>query len=277
VYRSNGWFSVLAFRLLFYRFHFRAVESVYFPPGKAGNVLRGALGTVISADALLRPSGLGEPSERPRPFVLRAAHLDGKRFEPGETFSLDLHVFDLRRPLREIFVGAFSAWARTGLGPRRGRVELLGEGDAETVSVNLAAGPDVSKCSVAFRTPTELKGNPSIDPSDAIPFGVLFARARDRIGTLRSLYGEGPLPIDFQALAQRAGLVRAVHCDLQYCEVWRRSSRTGAMHGIGGVTGRVDYAGDLTELLPYLRAAWWTGVGRHTVWGNGAIEVVHAE
>jgi hypothetical protein len=261
----------LIFRLLFYRFHFRTAESVYFPPGKAGNVLRGALGTVVPEEPLARPSGLADP---PRPFVLRAAHLDGKRFEPGETFSLDLHLFDLRRPLHDIFTRAFGEWAHTGLGPRRGRVELLGEGVGEAVSVNLAAGPETSKCSLAFRTPTELKGTPS---SREIPFGVLFARARDRISTLRGLYGEGPLAIDFRALAERADLVRTVHCDLQYREVWRRSSRTGAEHGIGGVTGRVDYAGDLTELLPYLRAVWWTGVGRHTVWGNGAIEVVHAE
>ena len=247
------------------------MESVYFPPGKAGNVLRGALGTFVSAEGSARPSGLAEP---PRAFVLRAAHLNGKRFEPGEKFFLDLHVFDLRRPLHENFRDAFAEWARTGLGPRRGRVELLGEGAGEAVSVDLAAGPATSKCSVAFRTPTALKGNASVDE---IPFGVLVSRARDRISTLRSLYGEGPLPIDFRALGKQAALVRTVHCDLQYCEILRRSSRTGAEHGIGGVTGQADYAGDLTEFLPYLRAAWWTGVGRHTVWGNGAIEVVHAE
>jgi CRISPR-associated endoribonuclease Cas6 len=261
----------LIFRLLFYRFHFRSVESVYFPPGKAGNVLRGALGTAVTGEPSARPSGLADP---PRPFVLRAGPLDGKRFGPGETFSLDLHVFDLRRPLRKNFVDAFAEWARTGIGPRRGRVELLGEGDEEMVTVNLAAGPEVSKCSVAFRTPTELKGSPSIHE---IPFNVLLTRARDRISTLRGLYGEGPLPIDFHALGERAALVRTVESDLQYCEIMRRSSRTGAEHGIGGVTGRVDYAGDLTEFLPYLRAAFWTGVGRHTVWGNGAIEVVSFE
>jgi hypothetical protein len=251
------------------------MESVYFPPGKAGNVLRGALGTTLrfddmSAPKSARPSGLADP---PRPFVLRAAHLDGESFEPGETFALDVHVFDLRQPLREIFVSAFSEWAHAGLGPRRGRVALLGE-DAAAVSMNLGEGPSVSKCSVSFRTPTELKGNPS---RHEMPFGVLFARVRDRISTLRSLYGEGPLTIDFQGLSERARLVRTVNCDLRFHEVLRLSSRTGAAHGIGGVTGQVDYQGDLTELLPYVRAAWWTGVGRHTVWGNGVIEVVAVE
>ena len=257
----------MVFRLLFYRFHFRATESVYFPPGKAGNVLRGALGTTLRFDDVSAPGS-------PRPFVLRAAHLDGKRVKPGETFSLDIHVFDLRQPLREIFVDAFSEWARSGLGPRRGRVQLVGEDAGNDIAVNLAAGPEASKCTLSFRTPTELKGNPS---HTEMPFGVLFARVRDRIGALRSLYGEGPLPIDFGALSERAGQVRTVRCDLQYQDVRRLSSRTGAVHGIGGVTGRVDYGGDLTEVLPYLRAAWWTGVGRHTVWGNGGIEVVEVE
>jgi hypothetical protein len=263
----------LIFSLRTCHYNFRAMESVYFPPGKAGNVFRGALGTILATTR--RPdlsSGLADP---PRPFVLRAAHLDGKRFGPGETFSLDVHIFDLRAPLPEIFVQTFSEWARTGLGPRRGRVELLGPvEDGADVNLDLAGGAEASKCSLLFHTPTELKGNPS---RDAMPFGVLFARVRDRIGALRSLYGEGPLPIDFRRLADRAGLVRTIHCDLTYRDIWRRSSRTGAVHGIGGVTGRVDYEGDLTEFLPYLRAARWTGVGRHTVWGNGAIEVTHAE
>ena len=255
------------------------MDSVYFPPGKAGNVVRGALWTTlqfgdVSTPESERPSGLAEP---PRPFVLRAAHLDGKRLEPDETFWLDVHVFDLRRPLIDIFVRAFSEWERTGLGPRRGRVKLLGPGedDAGTaVNLDLAGGSEVSKCSLLFRTPTELKGNPS---SGGMPFGILFARVRDRICVMRSLYGEGPLPIDFRAQSDRAGRVRTIQCDLQYRDVRRRSSRTGAVHGIGGVTGRVDYEGDLTEFLPWLRAAWWTGAGRHTVWGNGVIEVVHAE
>ena len=91
----------LIFRVGSYRFEFRAAGSVYFPPGKAGNVLRGALGGVpeaCTATPVIRPSGLKEP---PRPFVLRVAHLDGKRFAPGELFRVDVHVFDLRARLFE--------------------------------------------------------------------------------------------------------------------------------------------------------------------------------
>jgi len=35
--------------------------------------------------------------------------------------------------------------------------------------------------------------------------------------------------------------------------------------------GFAEYEGDLTEFIPYLEAAYWTGVGRHSTWGNGQI------
>jgi hypothetical protein len=265
----------LIFRLCRCHFHFRATESVYFPPGKAGNILRGALGTILrfedlaSAEAA-RPSGLADP---PKPFVFRAAHLDGKRFAPDQIFSLDVNIFDLRGPLFGILTRAFSEWARTGLGPRRGTVDLVNSTE-EDITVDLESGQKVSKCSLLFHTPTELKGNPS---RGEMPFGVLFARVRDRVATLANLYGEGPLQVDFQGLSGRADLVRTIRSELRYQDVQRQSSRTGVVHGIGGVTGRVDYEGDLTEFVPWLRAAWWTGVGRHTVWGNGAVEVADVE
>jgi hypothetical protein len=261
----------LHFRLCAHRFQFLAIESVYFPPDKAGNVLRGALlATLEPGDpAPLRPSGLADP---PPPFVLRAAHLNGRRFEPGESFAFDLHIFDLRAPLVDRFARVCAEWESTGLGPRRGRVQLLrSAGTGSKIAIDLSDVNPASNCSVYFRTPTTLKGTPT---PDGIPFGILFARVRDRIATLSSLYGEGPPVIDFGAIATRAALVRTVHSDLRRHNVDRLSSRTGAVHGIGGVTGSVDYEGDLTEFLPWLRAAFWTGIGRHTVWGNGVIEVV---
>lgn len=263
----------MTFQLAVHRFRFRAMESVYFPPDKAGNVLRGALGG-LNAAAPARRVDPGRLAEPPRPFVLRASHLNGSRIAPGEMFSFDVHLFDLRSGLPALFEQAFSALAETGLGPRRGRVELLRPVVSTPVALDLSAARDVpERITVCFRTPTELKGSPA--PSEA-PFGVLFARIGERVSALRSLYGEGPLPLVFEALARRACLVRTVRSDLRYRDVSRRSSRTGAVHGIGGFTGTVEYEGDLAEFVPLLRAARWTGVGRHTVWGNGEIEITGA-
>jgi hypothetical protein len=261
----------LIFRVSVHRFCFQAIDSVCFPTDKAGNVLRGALLTALQLDAApqKRPSGLADP---PAPFVLRAAHLNGMCFEPGEAFVLELNLFDLRPPLAERIAAVISGWEKSGLGPRRGRVRLLtSEFASEPVAIDLSQPIRASQCSVEFRTPTELKGPPE---TGEIPFAILFARVRDRISTLSSLYGEGSPAIDFRAMGTRAALVRTTRANLHFREVERRSSRTGQTHGIGGVTGSVDYEGDLAEFIPWLRAACWTGVGRHTVWGNGAIDVV---
>ena len=118
---------------------------------------------------------------------------------------------------------------------------------------------------IRFVTPTELKG--AGEPE----FSVLMARVRDRISTLRALYGPGPLKLDFRAFGERARRVRLVRRELQVVEEQRLSTRTGQRHSIGGFIGIAEYEGPVAEFMPYLEAARWTGVGRQTVWGKGEI------
>jgi hypothetical protein len=129
----------------------------------------------------------------------------------------------------------------------------------------------VERVTVRFVTPTELKSGQKL--AERPEFGVLAARIRDRLSTLRELYDDGPLPIDFRAFGERAVRIRMTRCELEHVDVIRHSSRTGQTHPIGGFTGEAGYEGDLTEFVPYLEAAHWTGVGRQTVWGKGEIEV----
>jgi len=260
----------VTFEFFALRFLFRAEDSVRFPPGKAGNVLRGAFGTLFRRhpdyERFFEPAGPGPSGlkDRPRPFVFRAAHLDGRTFGPGDPFHFDVNVFSVET---DPFVSVFAELARQGLGPGRGRAELL-SAEKTQVSIPLEPEPGVGRIAVAFLTPTELKG-PTPDPE----FATLFARARDRVSTLRALYGPGPLAIDFRAMGDRARAVRMTRCRVRHEEVERRSSKTGHVHSLGGFTGEADYQGELAEFLPILRAAAWTGVGRHTVWGNGQIAV----
>ncbi len=148
----------------------------------------------------------------------------------------------------------------------------------ERLGLTLAASPELlrlpldaprdedrQRLRIRFLTPTELKG--AREPE----FGVLIARIRDRISTLRTLYGPGPLNFDFRAFAERANRVRMTHCELQTVAEERLSKGTGQRHSIGGFTGVAEYEGALAEFLPYLEAARWTGVGRQTVWGKGEI------
>lgn len=237
------------------------------------------------------PSGL---ADWPRPFAFRAAHLDGRSISPGESFHFDVHIFDVRDPALPYFVLAFAQLAREGLGPGRGRADLTSvdqldlhnatvaqvfEGEqfqmrelAAPNIVDLSEAPErVDRLRVRFVTPTELKVGHQL--ADRPEFGILFGRLRDRISTLRALYGAGPLEIDFRAMGERAAAVRMTRCELQRTEVDRLSSRTGQRHPLGGFVGEVEYEGGVGEFLAYLRLGEWVGVGRQTVWGKGEMEI----
>ncbi|HTW67099.1 MAG TPA: CRISPR system precrRNA processing endoribonuclease RAMP protein Cas6 [Bryobacteraceae bacterium] len=257
----------MTFDLLVCRFQLSARRVIQFPAGMPGNVLRGALGHALretaSAEDYARifeppacaagPSGLSDP---PRPFVIRASNLDGRMVQAGERFCFGVNLFDTHHPPLDPIRRAFAKWA-----------ELVSVEDSRA-SVNLNPRSDrVCGAQVEFQTPTELKNTASPE------FGVLLARIRDRVSTLRALYGAGPLEIDFRGIAERARTVRTVRSELTQVRIERRSSRTGQRHGIGGFTGFAEYEGDLAEFVPYLEAAQYTGVGRHCTWGNGQIRV----
>jgi len=270
----------LPFDVVPLRLEFRASGELYFPPGKASNILRGAFGMALprvadTAGAALfdpqpdgpGPSGLADP---PRPFVFRVRHLDGRRIRAGEPFTVGLNLFTLDSVAREIAVRAFDDAGREGFGPGRGKAELCGA-TGDPISLDLSPGDAADRVRVEFLTPTELKHEGRL--AERPEFGILAARLRDRIGALRAFYGAGPLPIDFAAFGARAATVRMTSCELRTVDLERRSSRTGQTHPIGGFLGVAEYAGDLPEFLPYLEAARWTGVGRQAVWGKGELTV----
>jgi len=252
------------------RFCFRAADPIGFPGGKTANLFRGQFGKVLkraapeaysrifapAASPAKGPSGL---HDSPRPFVLRTSHLEGVRVAPGECFDLGLNVFDtcavpvfeqtLRRMGQE--------WLKADLESIQGR---------DLLTLSLTAPPEPRRrIRVRFVTPTELKG------ADRPEFGVLLARIRDRVSTLRALYGAGPLEIDFKAMGARARSVRMTRCELERVESERFSRSTGQRHTLGGFVGLAEYEGDLREFIPLLEIARWTGVGRQTVWGKGEI------
>lgn len=308
------------FSLYACRFRFRALESLFFPPGKAGNIVRGALGTIFrrlvclpdcpgARECLSRsqcpyarlfepaaiipsPSGLGD---WPRPFVLRATHLDGQTVPPGESFYFDVHLFDLQETALAYFILTFAQLADEGLGPRRGRALLTSvhaldaSGRAalliydgknipfprtpSPIVLSLQPIPNpISRVRLEFQTPTEFKGNQGILNKPV--FGTLFKRLRDRLSDLRKFYGEGPLDVDFAGMGNRAEFVKTKWSRLIHVNTERRAGHSHQSHSIGGFIGEAEYEGDLAEFVPFLAAGYWTGVGRQTVWGKGVVRIV---
>jgi hypothetical protein len=268
----------LTLRYYSLRFTLLARDPIYFPPFKSANILRGGFGTMLretvpaarfarlfAPTSTAGPSGFADP---PRPFVFRAAHLDGRRIAPGERFEFAVNLFDTDASAVNDVAAAIGELASRGIGPAHGRADLENTPPPHIGEIPLDPLPDpVSHARVQFITPTELKG------ADQPDFGTLLARIRDRVSKLRELYGEGPLALDFRAFGERAAQVRMTRCDIRQIDVERRSSRTGEIHPIGGFVGDAEYQGELAEFLPFLRAAEATGVGRQTVWGKGQIAI----
>jgi CRISPR-associated endoribonuclease Cas6 len=243
----------------------------------------------------LHQEQFGNHSSAPRLLSTRSASSSETIacvFKQGDIFPLDLNIFELQNPALPFFAFSFSQLLGGGLGPGNGSAELVSiyaldcDGQQSSpvydggklyptpvMEIALHAAPPtaVSRIKVAFLTPTELKSGGAVvrDPE----FGVVFARARDRIHTLRQLYGAGALEIDFAAMGERARHVKLLRQEIAWEKYERSSGRTGQTHPLAGFTGWAEYEGDLSEFLPYLRAASWTGVGRQTTWGKGQIKV----
>jgi hypothetical protein len=257
--------SEVTFDLIPLRLHFIAPREIHFPIGTAANLLRGTLGASFmktSPDAYARrftPGFAGGPSglrDAPRAFVFRACHLDGVTIAAGEPFDFGINLFETKDGAVDLFASAFAVPFGTPL-----KIE-----GAELLRLPLEGAAQANRVRVRFVTPTELKG------SDNPEFGTLFARIRDRVSTLRALYGDGPLEIDFKAMGERAAKIQMTRCEIENIEIDRTSRATGQRHSLGGFTGVAEYSGALGEFLPYLEIARYTGVGRQTVWGKGEID-----
>jgi hypothetical protein len=253
------------FDLFALRYHCEAKTPVHFPCGEIANLFRGQFGKILRRRdpamyarffAPVReagvPSGLHD-------FVLRVRHLEGASLKE---FHIGLNVFETNQPdLVQIHL-VLDDFTRTSL-----RAEFLDMDGADLLRLPLTGSHVANRVRVNFLSPTELKNR------DRPEFGPLFSRIRDRISTLRALYGSGPLEIDFKEMGERAAEIRMTRCEIQNVEAERVSRTTGQRHSIGGFVGFADYEGDLTEFIPYLEIAAYTGVGRQTVWGKGEISV----
>lgn len=280
------------------RFTFTAQSSIVFPT-VAANTLRGALGMALrESDLYFSPRQKGGPSgfaDPPRPFVLRAGPLNNRHLHPRELFSFDLHLFLLDRHSIDAFASAIRDFTAAGIGRTQGRAELqainrvardrsIGDrvwengswngSHAAPVSIDLEGPADASgvarRIAVNFLTPTEMKheGHLVQEPS----FPILFARIRDRVRALASFYNGVAFDIPLTALTEASAQVRMLDAKMLHHHAERRSSRTGQRHPLGGFTGTAVYEGELNCFLPWFEAAYWTGVGRQTVWGKGAVE-----
>ncbi|GAB4368327.1 MAG: hypothetical protein OHK0021_11530 [Bryobacter sp.] len=228
-----------------------APQDFLIPKHGAGNFIRGQWGKYLHQNDpdLYRqifspprttegPSGLSDP---PRPFVLRVRDWEGKPVRDGQILRFRLHLF--------------SSIKAKGISPK------------QYLKLNLDHPPTVCELKLTFLTPTEFKGG------EPWHFAALLARVRDRVSTLRSLYQGGPLAVDFVDLGEKARTIETSFQDLSRIVGQRRSGTNQQIHPLSGWVGTVRFRGDLSPFIPLFQIAEYTGIGRHTVWGQGEIKI----
>jgi hypothetical protein len=130
---------------------------------------------------------------------------------------------------------------------------------------------DIHRITIRFLTPTLLRADAEVIRRPE--FHHVFKRVRDRLNSLCTFFGEGPLEADFRELGRRAEHVRTVSCEVDWAERFRTSTRTRQRHELSGIVGEATYEGDLTEFLAWLLLSELVHVGKHTAWGCGMIRV----
>lgn len=234
----------------------------------------------------------------PRPFVMEADPGGPEMVAPGGDLHFTMRLFGKAVTMYPYIIVVFSELSSRGFGRDRTPCSLVRVMAGEDVvyesrtlfelkqsavgrlDLSLACSSDEKhELEILFQTPTYLKDGGREVTRAREAFGALVRRGRDRLSSLAYFYGEdhegGPieLPWDFRALGDLANRAELVVDEMVWSQTRRRSSRTGQVQDLSGLTGRACYRGVPGILERLLQLASVTHVGKHAAFGLGKISV----
>lgn len=239
------------------------------------------------ADALRNYSAV------PKPFVIEPP-LETKTFyAPAEKLSFNLLLFGQAITYLPYFIVVFRELGEMGIGKGRkpfrlaevaavndlaGKRAIIYSGENELVrNVNLNInGVDIlnsindsvpGEVTVEFQTMTRLKYSGNYMGN--IPFHILMRNLLRRLSSIYYFHHAIKPLGDFHDMVERAQAVKTVAEETRWVDWERYSSRQDTRMNLGGVVGKVTYAGDLAEFWPLLMLGQWTHVGKAVTFGMG--------
>ena len=244
----------------------------------------------------------GRGADVPRPYTIQPP-LDGKTdYAPGETLTFGLTMYARALNLFPYVVLAVQRhMERDGLGKpiqsngyRRGqfrvrrvwaenpltgeRQEVLHQGE------NMVQVPDVPitngqisnvkfqittdhRLTIELLTPLRLVDHEELVKRMA--FRPFVQRLHQRLKQLSAEYSDTPLTFDLRTVMAQAEAVRVVRDEARWVELESYSTRLNRATPIGGLVGRVTFAGELEPFRHELLWGQFTHVGKDAVKGNG--------
>ena len=260
--------------------------------GCAGCSLRPGCAYAVLFDPGPQRLGLKGVERAPRPVVIDPPLRNATLWETRNRLEFDVIIFG--RPVRyaSYLPEAVAGMAGRGMGRRRhefGLRQVMVQRGAESwkriggdttasrmrpVELRrlLPAAPAGGRIRMQFVTPLRLLANGRLLVRPT--FRDLVRSLLFRANTMLSLYGPGPLEVDFRKLLERAEQVRVARNGLRMMRLQRYSNRQRRALPLDGVVGSIEFEGDgLRSFLPLLRAGTVLHLGKATVMGLGRYEL----
>lgn len=234
----------------------------------------------------------------PRPFVIEPPSDKRMLLIPGEVLPFGLTLIGRGDSYLPYFIAVFRELGNEGLGRKRARFQLesvdaispyepaskavFRADDALIKTVNVTVDRQAiihrvkrlpaGRLTLNFLTPTKLKHN-KMWIRTGPQFQALVKSLLGRLSSLSYFHCGERLDVDFRDLIDQAATVKIETSDTTW-ESWSRfSGRQKQRIDMGGLMGRVTYAGELAPYLPLLAVGELIHVGKGTVFGNGQYRI----
>jgi hypothetical protein len=102
-----------------------------------------------------------------------------------------------------------------------------------------------------------------------ITFEMIMRNLLRRIQLLSALYCEGPERVDFKDLIEWSKGIKLVDSTIHWEQQTRFSYRQEKTVAMGGVSGSLEFSGDLDRFMPFLKIGEFLHVGKSTAYGLG--------
>ncbi len=288
------------FILAKYRISVELLQPFTFK-GYKGSIFHGGFGYALKLISpstfhyFFNPPFKGDP---PKPYIIIPPLDKKEHYKAGDSIVFELVLIGPAVQHFPICFAAFEKLGELGLGKERAQFKLkqieyfdksnqpqiyfnnnnwqfidTSINGAQLTQVNEQKTRQISLC---FTSYLRLKNNAKL-VNQPPSFRLLMDRLLGRLCTLSKYYGKENEVILYreerlQLLAQ-AELITTSSSDLKWQE-WRRySGRQKTEMSFGGLVGTVEYCGELTPFMPYLKLGEWLHVGGKTSFGLGGYRV----
>lgn len=239
----------------------------------------------------------------PRPFTIEPPLGSSGTFAPGDPFEFGLTLFGETVALLPYLLAGVTRMGAGGMGDRatapgrfmlrevwavelmRGCQHRLTSDDEATVTMPDLPITHAAVQERAQRLPSDMIALELLTPlrlvSDGklvhtLTFEPLLRRLLRRLDQLSQATTGRGLDVPFAQLVEAAGAVCVVRDETRWLDANSHSSRTGRTTPIGGLVGKITFAGDLAPFLPWLVWGEIAHVGKDATKGNGWYRLTRA-